>query len=230
MTFKNVIRASAVAASALVLVSGAQAAAIISDTSTITGEVIDFNGYDNLITIGPLDVGAGVGNDVVFTSAQFARVGADNQDLADNGLWGARFAPTPTGDGNFVASEFVARRGELGFSFANAVSSVGAFFNQFQATGTVGNSMTLLAYDQYGNVLESFGYSVNTDPLNYNEGKFLGFQRAQADIYGFGVADGTFVLDNLTYTAPVPEPGTWALMFAGLGMLVGVTRRRSRRD
>ena len=228
MTFKNVFRGAAVAAS-FAVIGGAQAASIISDTSTISGDVIDFNGYDNLVTIGPLDVGAGAGNDVVFTSAQFARVGADNQDLQDNGLWGARFAPTPTGDGNFVASEFVARRGELGFTFATAVSSVGAFFNQFQVTGTLGNNMTLIAYDQVGNVLESFSYGINTDPLGYNEGKFLGFQRTQADIYGFGIADGTFVLDNLTYTAPVPEPGTWALMFAGLGMLAGVTRRRRSR-
>ena len=228
MTFKNVIRAAALAASALTMAHSAQAAAIISDTSTIAGDVIDFNNYDDLITIGPLDIGAGAGDDVVFTSAQNARVGANNQDLQDNGLWGARFELTPTGDGNFVASEFVARRGELGFTFASAVSSVGAFFNQFQATGTTGNNMTLLAYDQYGNVLESFSYGVNTAFDGYNEGKFLGFQRAQADIFGFGIADGTFVLDNLTYTAPVPEPGTWALMFAGLGMLAGVTRRRRR--
>jgi PEP-CTERM motif len=229
MNFKLASRA-ATAAAVLALCGGAQAASIISDTSTITGSVINFNDFDNLVTIGPLDVGAGAGDDVVFTSAANARVGADSQDLAFNGLWGARFAPTPTGDGNFLASEFVARRGELGFTFATPVASVGAFINQFQATGTTANSLRVLAYDQYGNELESFNYSVDTAFDSYNEGKFLGFQRTQADIYGFGVADGTFVMDDLTYaTAPVPEPGTWALMMAGFGVLVGVTRLRARR-
>jgi hypothetical protein len=230
MNFKIVYRVAA-AAAMLAVGSGAHAASIISNTSTFSGDVIDFNNFDNLVTIGPLDVGAGAGDDVLFSSAQFARVGADNQDLQDNGLWGARFAPTPTGDGNFVASEFVARRGELGFTFATPVSSVGAFINQFQAPGMTTNSMRLIAYDQYGNDIESFSYTVNTDALGYNEGMFLGFQRATADIYGFGIADGTFVMDNLTYTAPVPEPGTWALMFAGLGVLVStVGRRRGRKS
>jgi PEP-CTERM motif len=228
MNFKIVYRVAA-ATAVLALGSGVQAASIISNTSTFSGEVIDFNNYDNLVTIGPLDVGPAAGNDVLFTSAQFARIGADQQDLVDNGLWGARFLPTPTGDGNFVASEFVARRGELGFTFATPVSSVGAFINQFQAAGSTANSMRLIAYDQYGNDLESFSYSIDTDPLSYNEGMFLGFQRASADIYGFGIADGTFVMDNLTYTAPVPEPGSWALMFAGLGVLLGATARRGRR-
>ena len=35
-------------------------------------------------------------------------------------------------------------------------------------------------------------------------------------------------IDNFIQT-PVPEPGTWALMLAGLGMLVGVSRRRITR-
>ena len=226
MKFETIVKAASVAA-LLSVASGAQAASIISDTSTITGDVITFNDYDNLLTIGPLDVGAGAGDDVLFSSAQYARVGADEQDLAENGLWGARFAPTPTGDGNFIASQFVARRGELGFTFATPVSSVGAFVNQFQATPTTVNSLRVLAYDQDGNELESFNYSVNTAFDSYNEGKFLGFTRAQADIYGFGIADGTFVMDNLTYaTAPVPEPGTWALMMAGFVTLVAVSRRR----
>lgn len=229
MKFQFAVQA-ATAAAVLAVATSAQAASIVSDTSTISGSVITFNDFDNLLTIGPLDVGAGAGNDVLFTSAQFARVGADAQDLGDNGLWGARFAPTPTGDGNFIASQFVARRGELGFTFATPVASVGAFINQFQAAGSTANSLRVLAYDQDGNELESFNYSIDTAFDSYNEGKFLGFTRAQADIYGFGIADGTFTMDDLTYaTAPVPEPGTWALMMAGFGVLVGVTRLRARR-
>lgn len=213
--------------------ASAQAASIIDDVASIAGptRVITFNDYDGLLTTGPLELGATAG-DIVFTSSPNTQVGANNQDLNQNGLWGARGNPvdglesTPTGDGNFLASAFIARRGEFGFTFATGVSAVGAFFNQYQGLAG-GNSMTLLAYDAEGNVLESFAYSVNTDPDGYNEGKFLGFTRASADIYGFGVTDGSFVMDNLTISA-VPEPGSTAMLLAGLALMGGLARRTRR--
>jgi PEP-CTERM motif len=213
--------------------AGAHAVPLISTTNTLaaTGAVIDFNNFDGLLTTGPLNLGPALGVDVTFTSSPFTTVGADAQDLGDNGLWGARGTPadglvdTPTGNGHFLASAFVARRGEFGFSFSAPVANVGAFFNQFQAAGATGNSLRVLAYDQEGNDIESFSYSVNTDPFGYNEGMFLGFSRASADIWGFGITDGSFVMDNLTL-APVPEPGSWGLLMAGL-LAVGL-RQRSR--
>jgi hypothetical protein len=41
----------------------------------------------------------------------------------------------------------------------------------------------------------------------------------------FGVSDNNeFILVSLTQ--PVPEPGTWAMLFAGLGLVGVVARRR----
>lgn len=202
----------------------------ITSPNTITSQsfnVLTFNGYDELSTTGPVNVGAEIGLNITFTSVPFTRLGANNQDLGDNGLWGARdLGPTPTGDGNFVASSFIRNRGEFGFSFDNPVSSIGAYFNQFQAPGATNNSLELIAYDFYGNVLQSYRFSINTGADSYNEGSFLGIQSSVANIYGFGVSDGTVAMDNLTFTAPVPEPSTYALMLAGLALLGAAVKRK----
>jgi MYXO-CTERM domain-containing protein len=209
---------------ALASAGAANAASIISDTNVIAGPtlLITFDQFDNELTTGSVQLGAKSG-DVVFTSVPSTRLGADEQDLNQNGLWGARFEDTATGSGNFLSSSSVASPGQLGFSFGFGVNAVGAFFNQFQ--GTVNNDMRLLAYGLNGNVLESFLYSVDTGVDSYNEGKFLGFQRASADIYGFGISNSAFVMDNLTIS-PVPEAEGYAMMLLGLAGLGFLARRR----
>lgn len=231
MSIKHIYRLGALAA-ALALANTAHADAIVSNTSTITGSVITFNEFDGLITAGALDVGAGAGNDVLFTSVPNTVIGANNQDLQDNGLWGARGNPidglvdTPTGNGNFLATQFATPSGAINFYFANPVAQVGAFINQLQPYDTIDNFVTLIAYNQAGTVLETFSYSVDTPYDSYNEGMFLGIQRTGADIYGFGVANGSFVLDDLTYSvSAVPEPAAIAMLLGGLA-LIGARRPR----
>jgi hypothetical protein len=234
MQIQNTLSCACIAA--LALIGSAQAASITS-AGAITGsqKVITFDQWDGLVTTGPVDVGAEVGADVLFTSVPNSILGANQQDLGDNGLWGARgnpvdgLEPTPTGSGNFLASAFITRRGEFGFTFANPVSAVGAYFNQFQALGSTSNRMVLIAYDADGNELESYTQSVDTDAFGYNEGSFFGIQRAHADIFGFGIADGTVVMDNLTFAVPVPEPSSYALLLAGLGVVAWSISRQSRR-
>ncbi len=231
MAFRNIARLS-VLAGTLALAGAAQADSIISATSTITGTVITFNEYDGLVSTGPLDVGPAPGNDVRFSGSPFTLIGANAQDLEDNGLWGARgnlidgLIQTPTGDGSFLATQFVTPSGAISFYFADPVAQVGAFMNQLQPYGTAGNMITLIAYSQNGSTIETFSFSVDTAFDSYNEGMFLGFSRAGADIYGFGVANGSFVMDDLTYSiTPVPEPEALALMLGGLALL-GARRKR----
>lgn len=220
MKFHLIAAATLMAASV-----SAQAASINAASATFAGTVIDFNNFDGLETSGPLDLGFGV----TMTSTPVVEVGASERALGTNGTW------TVLGDGvnrgqnteiadRFVATEFINGRGEFGFTFAAPVSQVGAFVNQFQVEG-VPNTIQVLAYDQFFNVLESFTVSIDTDEFGYDEGRFIGFERATADIYGFGFANGSFVVDNLTIGA-VPEASTWAMLVAGLGLMGTMARRR----
>ena len=46
---------------------------------------------------------------------------------------------------------------------------------------------------------------------------------------GTGCCQETFEMDNLKFTAAVPEPQTYAMLLAGLG-LMGFVARRRRQD
>ena len=108
---KQQLFAVALAAASL----GAQAASLVANSATFTGDVITFNEYDGLIVNGSLDLG----NGVTLTTPENAVVGQYAQDLGDNGLW-TSFGNEHR-DGNFLASAFTTNRGEIGFSFANRV-------------------------------------------------------------------------------------------------------------
>jgi hypothetical protein len=207
--------------------SVAQAAQIVAPSATFAGTVIDFNDFDgyilpqvdagNLIT--SLDLGSGV----TLTTTPFSVVGQNAFDLDQNGLWSV--IGNSNRDGNFVSTAFSNGNGSINFTFATPMQQVGIFANQNQALDE-NNSLQVLAYDFNGNILESFNVSIDTDFESYDEGKFVGFARASADIYGFGLTNGTFVVDNLTISA-VPEPETYAMFLAGLGLLGAASRRRT---
>jgi len=206
----------------------AQAASVESDAGFAAAKRVTFNSLEGLFLPDPVEVGlVETGSSVLLTSGLSTELGANNRDLGENGLWGARgnlvdgLVDTPTGNGHFVAT---ASEG-LRFDFNQGVDGIGAYLNQYRAEGVV-NSITLSAYGQNGALLESFNYSITTSYDSYNEGKFLGFKRDAADIYAFSVTGGSVTLDNLSFTTAVPEPESYALMALGLGLLAAVAKRR----
>jgi len=201
-----------IAAAAALATSAAHAAPVIlSNTNLVPdAQIVDFEGFDGLITGGPVSVAPGV----TFTGDNDSVVGAFIADLGANGLWGI--------DNKFVAST---NPGTLTFTFDGTTRAVVGLVNhyaEFFGTGSV----TVSAFGASNNLLESFNHTLISGPDSMNEGFYLGFVRATADIRSISFSGNGVVVDNLTFTTPVPEPTTLALAVAGLAAVGLVARRR----
>ncbi len=189
-------------------------AALTNDPGAIAGptQTVDFEAFDGLLTTGPVMVAP----DLVFTGATGSELGAFIADLGENGLWGA---------GNmFAATGFI---GELRFTFSEGLASTGAgaLVNHY-ALSPLPFSVVVSAYGQNNQIIETYSVMVDTAANSLNDGLFLGIVRPQADIRSISFTGNGVVIDNLVFTTPVPEPGTYALLLAGLGTVGFLARRR----
>ena len=189
-------------------------AALTNNAGDIIGTMVDFEAFDGLMTTGPEMVAPGL----IFTGDSGSVLGANIADLGQNGLWGA---------GNmFAASDFV---GELRFTFSGnqVAQGAGALVNHF-ALSPLPFSVVVSAYGANNQIIETHTVTVDTAEDSLNEGMFLGIVRPTADIRSISFKGNAVVLDNLSFTTPVPEAGTWAMMLAGLLSLgfLGLRQRR----
>lgn len=180
----------------------------------LTG-VITFDDFDNQVTSIPESVLVGsVGAlNVAYQSGLDSVIGAFAADLQSNGLWGAA-SPFLFGDFEHGQTNL------LSFSITGGgARGIGAFFNAVNA-----GPIFLAAWN--GNtLLETHLFSLVTPTTSYNDGAFRGFYREAGDINKFTVIGSGVALDNLTL-APVPEPGSYAMMLVGLGLLGAIAHRR----
>jgi hypothetical protein len=118
----------------------------------------------------------------------------------------------------------------LNVSFNGQATRGFAFdFSAWQEVGSTTPAQISVSYfDAADNLIGSHARTI--DPSlgweSYNSFLTTGYVSDSANIARISIAGDGVVLDNLTYTQPVPEPETYALMLAGLGLLGFAARRR----
>ena len=109
------------------------------------------------------------------------------------------------------------------FNFARPMIAFGANWDLFNPGGP-GSQVTLT-------LLGGATYTITDWLLNTQDGDFSGIvsETPFTQIVlseGTGTGQETFEMDNLKFTAAVPEPQSYAMLLAGLGLMGFVARRR----
>ncbi len=119
--------------------------------------------------------------------------------------------------------------------FDRPVVAFGAWFAGMNPTGRPYSSIRIDAAGLagYGSYSHLGSYLPPTAPVGTLQ--FIGFTSSQAFnrivFEGALCCSSSFAIDNVVYTealAPVPEPETYALLLAGLGLMGAVVRRQNR--
>lgn len=196
-----------IAAAALMAASVSAQAIEINAPLASYDTLIGFEAFDGLVNdTGSINLGQGV----TFTADVDAELSPSVRDLGNNGAW-------TFGLNGFAAS---GTNGIMTFTFGSLKSGVSAFVSH-----NGGETLLVEALGLGGVVLESttLTFAAPGGMFGYDEGVTVGFLRNSLDIQSLRITGVGAVVDNV---AAVPEPGTYALLLAGVAVVGAVARRR----
>lgn len=227
MQAKQLITTLAIAAA---FVAPAQAAQIFSQDEIANRIVQNFDDaatYDTFQS--RVQIGASLGVDLgLSTAGGQLHFGAPlgYWGLSGNGGWTS--AKTFAGVDGAYQDETNGIAASMFFDFGSkTVQSVGAVLNYDDSFNYFGMPLQLYmaAYDANGALIEDAWFPVST-PDAIDEGTFYGLTSDSANIARVEISAPYAVVDDFTFSAPVPEPETYAMFLAGLGLLGAMTRKR----
>jgi len=202
---------------ACALVSPAMVHASLT-TSAPTGTTTVLSTVSGTYATAPSVVAGGF--NVFAPSGESVWYGDSSFGLSSNGSWN-NFAWV----GGYCGSDSCTATIDLGGSF----SSVGGFMNY--ATPGYGSAVISAIAADGVTVLESYALDIQA-PIatsGTNDGAFRGIARSGSDIAFFRLSGSYLIAHDITIAA-VPEPETYAMLLAGLGVMGAVARRRKAKQ
>ncbi|UCV19407.1 PEP-CTERM sorting domain-containing protein [Ferribacterium limneticum] len=204
----------------LAISSAASHAAVIVDRADVpvSQTVIDFESEDGLNLLGG-DTYNFAGGSITATDSY--TVGQYIADLGENGLWGA---------GNHFVSFDTIGQMTMNISFAAPTKGVAFDYSIYEENADGSAMLTARYYDANDSLLKTAKFIFSPFGANsYDQFQSFGYVSDAANIARVSISGDGVVLDNLTFTAAVPEPESYAMLLAGLGLMGVVARRRSQR-
>ena len=204
----------------LAISSAASHAAVIVDRADVPASqtVIDFESEDGLNLLGG-DTYNFAGGSITATDSY--TVGQYIADLGENGVWGA---------GNHFVSFDTIGQMTMNISFAAPTKGVAFDYSIYEQDADGSAMLTARYYDANDSLLKTAKFIFSPfGSTTYDQFQSFGYVSDVANIARVSISGDGVVLDNLTFTAAVPEPESYAMLLAGLGLIGVVARRRSLR-